>query len=230
MTRRKALATMGRVALGAVVVAAAAGTGLGGYLLASRPRSPTPSASASQTVEPGYTSLFDGVTLDGWAQAGPGGFTVVDGTLQSYGGMGLLWYTKRKFSDFILRCEWKEAHWKDNSGVFVRFPDPGDDPWVAVNNGYEVQIDNYGAPNGDPLYQTGGIFNFQAPTEVASDPVGEWNQYQIQAVGQEYTVTLNGVKVVPAFQGSRGTTGYVGLQNHDDTSTVAFRNVSIKEL
>lgn len=232
--------TIGRAAVGAVVVAAAA-TGLGGYLLESRSSESSStrssssgslrsSQSGSQTVEAGYTSLFDGATLDGWAQAGPGGFTVVDGMLQSYGGMGLLWYTKKQFSDFILKCDWKEVHWTDNSGVFVRFPDPGNDPWVAVNHGYEIQIDNFGAPNGDPIYQTGAVFNFQAPTEVASNPVGDWNYYEIHAVGQDYTVILNGVEVVPDFVGSRGTTGYVGLQNHDDTSTVTFRNVRIMEL
>jgi len=49
-------------------------------------------------------------------------------------------------------------------------------------------------------------------------------------VCQNYTVILNGQQVVTDFVGSRSTTGYVGLQNHDDTSTVSFRNVRIMEL
>jgi len=186
-------------------------------------------ASSSTTVEPGFTQLFDGATLDGWQEAGPGGFNVVDGMLQSFGGMGLLWYTKKQFGDFILKVDWKELNFSDNSGVFVRFPDPGNDPWVAVNNGYEIQIDNVGAPDGNPLYKTGAIFNFQAPTTVASNPVGEWNFYEIHVVGQNYTVILNGEQVT-SFVGSRSTKGYVGLQNHDDTSTVTFRNVRIMGL
>jgi len=57
--------------------------------------------SASETLRSPLTPLFDGATLDGWQQAGPSGFSVVDGTLQSSGGMGLLWYTRKQFGDFI---------------------------------------------------------------------------------------------------------------------------------
>ena len=214
--------TMGcKVVVGAAVVVAA---GLGGYYFGSQK-----TTASSIAVEPGYTALFDGVALDGWQQAGPGGFTVVDGALQSYGGMGLLWYTKKQFGDFVLKLDWKEAHFSDNSGVFVRFPDPEGDPWSAVNGGYEIQIDNVGAPDGNPLYKTGAIFNFAAPSEVASNPVGEWNFYEIHAVGQQYTVILNGIEVTN-FSGSRSTLGYIGLQNHDDSSTVTFKDIRIIEL
>jgi len=236
VTRRQAVVAIGKAAAGVAVIAAVAATGLGGYFYeaqsaASRKtQSAASSSTQSSSVEAGFTSLFDGATLDGWVQAGPGGFTVVDGMLQSFGGMGLLWYNQKQFKDFILKADWKELHFSDNSGVFVRFPDPGNDPWVAVNNGYEIQIDNVGAPDGNPLYKTGAVFNFQAPTTVASNPVGEWNSYEIHVVGQNYTVILNGQQVVTDFVGSRSTTGYVGLQNHDDTSTVSFRNVRIMEL
>ena len=218
MTRRQALATIGKAAAGAAVIVAA---GVGGYYLGTR--------GSSQTVEPGFTSIFDG-TLAGWQEAGPGGFQIVEGMLQTSGGMGLLWYTRKEFKDFILKVDWKEAHFGDNSGVFVRFPDPGGDPWSAVNGGYEIQIDNVGAPDGNPLYKTGAIFNFEAPTMVASNPVGEWNHYEIHALGQNYQVILNGQVVVADFVGSRSTAGYVGLQNHDETSTVTFRNIRIMEL
>jgi len=52
-----------------------------------------------------FTYLFDGQTLDGWHMAGPGKFVLVeyDKSLQSEGGMGLLWYIKRKYKDFVLR-------------------------------------------------------------------------------------------------------------------------------
>ena len=223
MSRRKALVTIGKVAAGVAVVAVVAATGLGGYYYYE-----AQTASSRQTVEPGFTPLFDGATLDGWQEAGPGGFNVVDGMLQSFGGMGLLWYTKKQFGDFILKVDWKVLHFSDNSGVFVRFPDPGNDPWSAVNNGYEIQIDDVGAPDGNQIRKTGAIFDFAAPTKIASNPVGEWNFYEIHAVGQAYTVILNGSEVTD-FVGSRTMKGYVGLQNHDDTSTVTFRNVRIME-
>ena len=224
MSRREALVTIGKAAAGVAVVAVAAATGLGGYFFYE-----SQTAASRSAVEPGFTPLFDGATLDGWQEAGPGGFNVVDGMLQSFGGMGLLWYTKKEFGDFILKVDWKVLHFSDNSGVFVRFPDPGNDPWSAVNNGYEVQIDDVGAPDGNMIRKTGAIFDFAAPTKVASNPVGDWNFYEIHAVGQAYRVILNGDDVTD-FTGSRSTTGYVGLQNHDDTSTVTFRNIRIMEL
>ena len=139
----------------------------------------------------------------------------------------MLWYTKKQFGDFIVKADWRVSRFDDNSGVFLRFPGPGNDPWVAVNNGYEVQIDDSGAPDGNPIYKTGGIYNFAAPKTVASNPVGEWNLYEIRAVGQNYTVILNGDEVTD-FVGSRSTKGYIGLQNH--SGTVTYRNVRIMEL
>jgi hypothetical protein len=74
--------------------------------------------------------------------AGKGSFAILqnENVLQTQGGMGLLWYYKRKFKDFILGLEWKASSKGDNSGVFVRFPNPENDPYVAVSYGYEIQI------------------------------------------------------------------------------------------
>ena len=58
----------------------------------------------------------------------------------TYGGLGLFWYAARQFDDFSLKLSWKLTGETNNSGVFARFPDPGNDPFVAVNQGYEIQI------------------------------------------------------------------------------------------
>ena len=56
-----------------------------------------------------FSPLFDGQSIDGWRMAGPGKFVLVkyDKSLQSEGGMGLLWYTKKKYKDFVLKVDWK---------------------------------------------------------------------------------------------------------------------------
>uniref|UniRef100_UPI00211B1ED9 KR domain-containing protein n=1 Tax=Streptomyces sp. NRRL B-24572 TaxID=1962156 RepID=UPI00211B1ED9 len=46
----------------------------------------------------GYRKIFNGRTLDGWKQAGPGKFGIKDGTLESEGGMGLLWYQAKELT------------------------------------------------------------------------------------------------------------------------------------
>ena len=179
-----------------------------------------------------FTHLFNGCSIDGWRMAGPGKFVLVeyDKSLQSEGGMGLLWYAKKKYKDFVLMVDWKVSRRNDNSGVFIRFSNPDNDPLIAVNTGYEIQIDDMAMPDGNPLHKTGAIYNFAAPSNTASSkPLGQWNTFEIEATGQRYSVTLNDEKVIPEFTGNRLTEGYIGIQNHDADSHVSFKNISIKE-
>jgi len=164
--------------------------------------------------------------------AGLGRFQVIseERALKSEDGMGLLWYTKKRYKNFILKIEWKVKHKSDNSGIFVRFSNPGNDPWIAVNTGYEIQIDDLAMPDGDPVHKTGAIYDFAAPTRLASKPVAEWNNFEIQAIDQKYTVVLNNENVIPSCFGNRLTEGYIGIQNHDADSLVSFRNIMIKEI
>jgi 3-keto-disaccharide hydrolase len=184
-----------------------------------------------------FVKIFDG-TLDGWKMAGKGGFAIVfegdrqqqQPLLKTQGGMGLLWYCKKKFKDFVLKLEWKVTDRQDNSGVFVRFPNPNGDPWVAVNNGYEIQIDDLALPDGNPVHLTGAMYSFMRPTKVASKPVGNWNNLVIITKDQKYTAIINNETVIKDFLGNRAKEGYIGLQNHDVKSTVYFRNIAIKEI
>ena len=175
-------------------------------------------------------SLFDGATLNGWVQAGPGSFAVDNGALRTQDGMGLLWYSLAQFRNFELMVDWKITQAGDNSGIFVRFPDPNGDPFNAVREGYEVQIDDLGSPDGALIHQTGAIYDLEPPLALPANPPGTWNTYIIRAVGQTYNVTLNGTSVIADFQGNRSTRGFIGLQNHLPKDVVFFRNISITPL
>ena len=110
----------------------------------------------------GFVNLFNGVDLQGWSMAGRGKFQVIEQTraLESEDGMGLLWYTNRMYGDFILKIDWKVKRGSDNSGVFIRFSDPGTDPWNAVKTGYEIQIDDLALPYGRAEHKTGAMILF----------------------------------------------------------------------
>lgn len=194
------------------------------------------------TVAPSTTfkSLFNG-TLAGWQMAGSGGFNIFGNVLESFGGIGLLWYTREEFENFILRLEWRASSPTDNSGVFIGFPslnssDPANDWQLAVDRGYEVQIDDTGFnPDtqqfNDPLHQTGAIYTFAASSRIASKPVGQWNLYEIEASSTNIKVTLNGELVTDfVTDGSRPKRGHIGLQNHHGGSAVQFRNIQIRSL
>ncbi|HEV2779295.1 MAG TPA: ThuA domain-containing protein [Actinophytocola sp.] len=189
---------------------------------------------AATPPEAGYRSLYDGsgASLAQWRQAGPGRFVPqADCTILSTGGLGLFWFNE-EFNAYSLKLDWKVAG-DDNSGVFVGFPDPGNDPWVAVNQGYEVQIDATDAPD----RTTGAIYSFQSADLAARDaalhPPGQWNGYEIVVRGQTIKVFLNGVLIndfVSTDPARDLTQGFVGIQNHGEGDDVYYRNIQIKEL
>ena len=126
---------------------------------------------------------------------------------------------KQEFGDLEILLQFKADEPTSNSGVFLRCP--------SIDNsalGYEVQI--YGRSGKDQ--PTGAIYGCQPPTSVPLKGVGEWNDLDITVVGQKYTVSLNR-QVVNIFVGNRGTSGYVGIQNHG-AGSAQIRNVRIKDL
>jgi hypothetical protein len=184
---------------------------------------------ASYDDDNDFETILDGTNLQGWKMCGPGMFFLEHNKIISKGGMGLLWYTKKKFLNFILKVDWKTSARGDNSGVFVRFSDPNDDPWIAVNTGYEIQIYDAEPVDGNATHRTGAVYNFAPPSTYASKEPGEWNRFEIQAIGQNYAVILNN-KRVTEFIGNRQLEGYIGLQNHDAKSRVCFGKIAIMEL
>jgi hypothetical protein len=146
-------------------------------------------SSASSKADGKFVSIFDGKTLNGWKMAGEGRFVIIesDAALQSDKGGGLLWYSEKQYKDFILKLDWKISDEGDNSGVFVRFPDPDDNPNIAVREGYEVQIDNRA---GNRIHQTGAIYDFAAPSKIVSKPPGQWNTMEIQTLGHSNTGSI----------------------------------------
>jgi len=196
-------------------------------------------AQADCRPENGYRPLFDGTaeSLDAWQQAGPGSFTRSDdGTLTSSGGMGMLWYAGSGpgFGSYSLKLDWRmaSASGDDNSGVFVGFP-PSDDPWSAVDNGYEIQIDATDVPE----KTTGSVYGFRSADlkkrDRALNPPGEWNTYEIRVEGERLRVWLNGVKINDFTNTDPARSlreGHVGIQNHGADDRVSFRDIRVKEL
>lgn len=194
----------------------------------------TGTTQADCRPENGYRPLFDGTaaSLSAWRQAGPGSFSLgADGTLSTSGGLGLLWYADQGFGAYSLKLDW-QVDGDDNSGVFVGFP-PSDDPWSAVNNGYEIQIDATDVPE----KTTGSVYGFRsadlAKRDRALNPPGEWNTYEIRVEGERLRVWLNGVKINDFTNTDPARSlrdGHVGIQNHGSGDQVSFRDIRIKEL
>jgi len=169
----------------------------------------------------------------GWNQYGPGYFELNSntGVLKGHGGMGLFWFSQKKFKDFILDLEYKCADKFTNSGIFLRVPD------VVVSNEYishsfEVQINDAG----EGVHKTAAVYDAEAPVLDAFNPSGEWNHMKITCKGDRIKVELNGKLVLDWKTEPRGKIkdfaeeGYIGLQNHDSRSPAYFRNIFVKEI
>jgi hypothetical protein len=200
----------------------------------------------------GFIALFDGTTRANWQMAGRGNFAISGGAFISEPGsdLGLLWCTTPTPADYILKLEWLRTREDDNSGIFIRFPDPNskgynNTAYVGVDFGFEVQIDELGrgsSPAGrnvDKKFRTtGAIYNedTQNLTPQLIHPLGEWNEYEIRVQGQNYTVLLNGTQVTSFanLDVNRGlptalnAPSFIGIQSH--TGRLAFRNIRIKAI
>jgi hypothetical protein len=144
--------------------------------------------------------------------------------------MGLYWYQAKQFTNYSLKLDWRLAG-DDNSGVFIGFP-PSDDPWSAVNNGYEIQIDATDAVD----RTTGAVYTYKsadiAARDAALNPPGEWNTYELLVEGERLQIFLNGVKINDFTNTDpvRSLAGHIGIQNHGDGDEASFRNIRIREL
>jgi PKD repeat protein len=193
-----------------------------------------PPCQTGATPDDGYRMLFDGTaeSLAQWKMAGPGGFQLQpDCSILSAGGLGLL-YHPEAFESYSLKLDWKMAG-DDNAGVFVGFPNPGTNPFNAVDQGHEIQID----ATDDPSHTTGAIYGFQAAVTAARDavlnPPGDWNSYEIVVQGDRIQVFLNGVKIndyADTDPNRMNAPSLIGLQNHGTGDEVFFRDVQINEI
>jgi len=172
----------------------------------------------SARAQAGWTTLFDGTSLDGWRRLGDANWQLGDGAVSATSGSGFL-VSERSYGDFELTLDF----WVDepaNSGVFLRCSDPQN---VTDTSCYEVNIYD---TRPDQTYRTGAVVHIAAPSSVINTG-GQWNSYRITARGSRLVVVLNGTQTVDATdeQFSRGP---IALQY--GTGTVGFRNVRIRPL
>ena len=156
---------------------------------------------ASTTFKP----LFTG-SRERWQMSGGGDFLTIFGSILEArpNGLGLLWYTREVFRNFVLKVDWLSFNpttsvpggRADNSGILLRVPalnasDPANDWKLASDKGYEIQIDDMGfnvdtGQNFSPLHQTGAVYALAPSSKIASKPAGQWNTFEIEATERSH--------------------------------------------
>jgi hypothetical protein len=131
------------------------------------------------------------------------------------------------FADFILKAEFKGAANEFNSGVRFRFPNPGQDPQIISEQGYEITISKTNKKDPSPTGSVRDSKKVQKPSREMLK-AGDWNEFEITVIGQQITVRLNG-EIVNQAMATKALSGYVGLEENA-FGPVQFRNVRIKDL
>ncbi|MCZ2154188.1 MAG: DUF1080 domain-containing protein, partial [Bryobacterales bacterium] len=145
-------------------------------------------------VEPGFTSLFDGKTLNGW-KGDPRLWKVEDGVIVgSTDGVKIdkntfLIYEPRQFSNFILRVDVKLRN--HNSGIQFRSEELPD----FVVRGYQADMaeDNWWGGVYEERGTRGVMVNGwkgKAETVVRK---GDWNEVEIRCEGPKIEIRINGL-------------------------------------
>lgn len=159
-------------------------------------------------AEQGFEVLFDGRSLSKW-HGNTSAYVPVDGNIYvtaQYGGSGNL-YTKKNYSDFILRFEFFFDVPAVNNGIGIR---TGKDVTGvdAAFHGMEIQV----LDHDDPVYQGhpygykgirpyqihGSIYGVVGAKHLDFGPIKQWHTEEIKAVGDHITVTVDGQVIVDA--------------------------------
>ena len=195
-----------------------------------------PGCLAGQGTD-GFRELFDGRSLAGWTvlNSDAGNFSVRDGVLRVEGPGGWL-RSDRQYADFALRVEFRFLTDDSDSGIFLRADGvtPFGRGWAG--NSYQVQTrDVTRNQTGSPILM-GDIYRHRTPPGqtvfdraaalAAARPTGEWQEYEIEVVGDSITVRLNGAPVTRAA-GIANPSGYIGIQG--EAGAVEFRSIRVAE-
>ena len=142
-------------------------------------------------------------------------------------------YTKQEFGEFDLHVEWWTRK-GGNSGVSLRDTSRAihstigpqtDKNKTPSHVGYEIQISN----GYKDKYPSGSVYLFDV-AKTGGQHEDDWNTFDIEVRDSGIKVKLNG-ELVSQYAGEPGRPlkGPIGLQLHDPTSLVMFRNIRIKQ-
>lgn len=191
-------------------------------------------------VEDGFTSLFDGKTLDGW-EGDEKTFSVRDGaivagTLKAPIPRNEFLCSKKRYSNFELRLQVKLVGDGQNAGVQFRTERIPNHFEVI---GYQADIGVMGKDRliWGALYDESRRRKFlmegdqdELQKRVRKD---DWNDVVIHADGSHITITVNGLKTVDFEEKDAdiATEGVLALQIHGGgPAEASYRHIRIREL
>jgi hypothetical protein len=186
-------------------------------------------------VEPGFTSLFDGKTFDGWkpAEVNKETWKIEEGAFVTRGKTCHLFYMgdQAPFKNFDLKVDVKTDH-NANGGIYfhTKYQTEG---WPRA--GFECQVNN----THTDWIRTGSLYGL---VNLSASPALDdaWYTQEIIVRGDTVTVLINGARLLqyhepPGAQPGKDFERKLGegtfaLQAHDPGSVVRYKNIRVKRL
>ena len=164
----------------------------------------------------GWTTLFDGESLSDWKVHGTDDWSVSNGEIVCRGNNSKLIHEIGPLTDFDIQLE-SYLEPGTNSGLFLHTGQNANH-----RDGYEIQLGDF------KEYGTGSVWG-RVPFD---DPIVEdskWFLMEVQVRENRISVTVDGRLIVDYADPKREfKTGYVGLQGHQGSGLVKFRNLRLK--
>ena len=192
--------------------------------------------------QPGWTSLFDGKTLNGWHKlAGTAEYNVDNGAIVGStvtGSGNTFLVTDQEYGNFILEMDVKIMDTTSNSGVQFRSHfNPAGHEGKGLVYGCQFEIDPSARRWSGGIYDEGrrdwlypGSLNPQAQNAFK---VGVYNHIRIECIGHETRTWIDG-QAVAFLVDTVDQKGFIGLQVHAVSKPefagekVYFKNIRIQ--
>ena len=184
--------------------------------------------AVSISAAPKLKPIFNGKDLSGWkapeGNDAAGWYKAVDGELRIHSGpkkKGSILWTEKKFRNFVVELDFKFGKGIVDTGVHVRNKDQ-----IQIGISGSLKRDMTGSP-----YIPGKGYPVEAEGVKELLKLKDWNSMKIRAVGKQYTVWLNGKKVMTYKSDSAIEEGPIGLQLHGNrVMSVTYRKIRLAEL
>lgn len=180
----------------------------------------------SMAQEPKFEKIFNGENLDGWIIPESNiWWSAKDGVLFGKSGpekKGTILWTEKSYKNFIIETDFLYVSGIVDTGIYIRT----ENQQIQMGISGSLKRDRTGSPyipgKGYPAVAE-GVDKVLKPTE--------WNTIKVKAVGNVYTVWINGQQVLNYESEDVPEMGPIGLQVHPgNTMEANFRNMRVAEI
>ena len=176
--------------------------------------------------EPDLKPLFNGTNFNGWHEPENNIWWTIENSVligkSDPEQKGSTLWTSKEYTDFVLQLDFRFGPGLVDSGVFLR----KEEEQIQIGISGSLKRDMTGSP-----YISGKGYPVEGVGVAALLKQDDWNTLVIKAIGNVYTITLNGKQILEYPSLTAAEKGPLGLQVHPDRDMqIDFKNILIAEI